>query len=167
MGWFRKKADPISERAKALNAEIAALETRIKKLNAQTPGASPAPRLRSATLPTPPSAPQPVARAEPVFEDVGVNPAKAAPEAATSPAHYNEQGVRKYDLLAAWRRLKDHFFGPPVNNPKLVNFLAAGSIQGLRPLRYEKRVARNRFLLFFAVLMLVLLGIFLMLARNR
>jgi hypothetical protein len=167
MGWFKKKTDPISERAKALNAEIAALETKIKKLSAQAPGGAPAPRLRSTALPTAPAVPVPVAKTEPVFEDVGVNPAKAAPQAETTPAHYNEHGVRKYDLPAAWRRLKDHFFGPPVNNPKLVNFLAAGSIQGLRPLRYEKRVARNRFLLFFAVLMLVLLGIILMLARNR
>jgi hypothetical protein len=40
-----------------------------------------------------------------------------------------------------------------------VNYLAAGSIQGLRPLRYEKRVARNRFLFLVVVLVLVLWGI--------
>ena len=29
MAWFKKKADPISDRARALNAEIAAMETKI------------------------------------------------------------------------------------------------------------------------------------------
>ena len=40
-----------------------------------------------------------------------------------------------------------------------MNYLAAGSIQGLRPLRYEKRVARNRFIFLVVVLVLVLWGI--------
>ena len=60
-----------------------------------------------------------------------------------------------------WERISRNFRKPPVsNNPKLVNFLAAGSIQGLRPLRYERRVARNRFLAFTTVLVLVLIGLF-------
>jgi hypothetical protein len=49
--------------------------------------------------------------------------------------------------------------GPSTTNPKLVSYLAAGGIQGLRPLRYEKRVARNRFIVFVAVLLLLLLGL--------
>jgi cell division protein FtsB len=39
-----------------------------------------------------------------------------------------------------------------------VSYLAAGGIQGLRPLRYEKRVARNRFIFFVVILFLALLG---------
>jgi hypothetical protein len=34
-------------------------------------------------------------------------------------------------------------------------------VQGLRPLRYEKRVARNRFIFFAAILFFALLGIIL------
>jgi hypothetical protein len=41
-----------------------------------------------------------------------------------------------------------------------VNYLAAGSIQGLRPMRYEKRVARNRVLFIALVLLALLVGIF-------
>ena len=67
--------------------------------------------------------------------------------------------MRKFDLVAAWRKFKEVFQPPPASNPKLVNYLAAGSIQGLRPLRYEKRVARNRFILLVVVLVLVLWGI--------
>jgi hypothetical protein len=46
-----------------------------------------------------------------------------------------------------------------------VNYLAAGGVQGLRPLRYEKRVARNRFFVLVVVVTAVLVGLFLMLGR--
>ncbi|HUA67136.1 MAG TPA: hypothetical protein VMA13_01195, partial [Candidatus Saccharimonadales bacterium] len=65
----------------------------------------------------------------------------------------------KYDLWSLLDRFRKQFHGPPAANPKLVNYLAAGSIQGLRPLRYEKRVARNRFILLLAILGLLCLFI--------
>src|SRR5688572_2611755 len=188
MGFFKKKADPISERAKALNEQIAALEAEIQRLNANghpaeskhaaSPPAparpkerpsSPQPKLRSTTLPhghggstvhaqnTEPGAErQPVA--EPMLEDLNPfrNPADAAPPVATKP----NLGLREVESLSVWERVKNNFRSPPTSNPKLVNYLAAGSIQGLRPLRYEKRVARNRFLLFAIALALVLWGLF-------
>jgi hypothetical protein len=83
---------------------------------------------------------------------------QAQPETSTS-AHYNELGVRKYDLTSAWRRLKNQFRGPVTSNPKLVHYLSAGSIQGLRPLRYEKRVARNRVIALAVGLALALWGV--------
>jgi hypothetical protein len=43
-----------------------------------------------------------------------------------------------------------------------VSYLAAGGIQGLRPMRHEKRVARYRFYVLVAVLFLSLLGIILL-----
>ena len=75
--------------------------------------------------------------------------------------------MRKYDLRAAWQRLKTHFSGPSTSNPKLVNYLAAGSVQGLRPLRYEKRIQRNRFLLFLAGLVLALWGVLYIIFGHR
>ena len=48
-----------------------------------------------------------------------------------------------------------------------MSYLAAGGIQGLRPLRYEKRKARRRFIIFASVLFLLLLGTFLGLYRRR
>ncbi|HRT55732.1 MAG TPA: hypothetical protein P5038_03795, partial [Candidatus Paceibacterota bacterium] len=99
-------------------------------------------------------------RAEaPVFEDMAPPPLEAQSELGTTPDHYNELGVRKYDLPALLRRLRNHFRGPSTTNPKLVSYLAAGGIQGLRPLRYEKRVARNRFIALVIILFLTLLGI--------
>ena len=163
MGLFQKKADPITHRARALNAEISALEARIKRLNQQVQ-AGQGPRLRSTVYPTGPAGPgkSPAAAApaasEPVFEDV--HKLTEPPEPAASPQHFNELGVRKFDLLAVWRRLKKQFAGRPLANPKLINYLAAGSIQGLRPLRYEKRVARNRFFFFLGSVTVLCLGLF-------
>jgi len=161
MGFFQKKRDPISEKAQALNQQIQALETEIKRLSAEV--ASPQPRFRSSTLPggyssAPPLDPARETSPREHFEDVDHAPLKAA-EPQVKNEHYNEMGVRKYDLAGAWGRFKDSLKTPPASNPKLVNYLAAGSIQGLRPLRYEKRVARNRFVFLVVVLLLMLWGI--------
>lgn len=162
MRLFKKTVDPISDRARTLNAEIAALEVQIKKLSRKVPPPQPAPRWRTTALPEG-YATAPLPRAvsqEPIFEEAGPNPAHSPVDAETTREHYNELGVRKYDLVAVWRRLQELLHGPPAGNPKLINYLASGSIQGLRPLRYEKRVSRNRFLAAVIILLLVLCGIF-------
>ncbi len=168
MAWFRKKPDPISDRARVLTDEIARLESQIQELGAQVQRDHSQPRLRSTALPhgsTPghppiePAAPPASAAVEPVFEEMGRDLLKARSEGTTTPEHYNELGLRKYDLPALVRRIRDHFRGPSTTNPKLVSYLAAGGIQGLRPLRYEKRVARNRLIWGVVILLLILLGI--------
>jgi hypothetical protein len=186
MGLFKKKSDPISDRARALNSEIAALEARIKKLSArqeQAPAPSnnhtepeppvpaqasgPQPRLRSTALPyhrnTVPPPPAPPTH-EPVFEEVNQDRLQKQTQPSES---RNDLGVRKNDLKSFWQRLKNHFRGPPASNPKLVNYLAAGSIQGLRPLRYERRVARNRFIVLVVCLVLVLWGLIAIFMKHR
>jgi hypothetical protein len=181
MAWFKKKPDPISDRARALNDEIAALEAEIQRLDAQRQQSPPPAKLRSTAIPhgetiqraqesgeletrnPKPETPKPH---EPIFEDVDQDRLKARGEVAT-PNHYNELGVRKYDLPALLRRIRNHFRGPSTNNPKLVHYLAAGGVQGLRPLRYEKRVARNRFVFFVVILFVTLLGIILVFIKHR
>lgn len=189
MGLFKRKPDPISERARLLNQQIAALQEEIQQLEARgepgestgklpggdadlagkilTPFSKPPPpvqsqpKLRSTVLPPgQQAAPANVtpAKTEPVFEEVGRGRIQSDEEPAP-PAHYNELGVRKYDVASGLRRLKNHFRGPVTSNPKLVHYLSAGSIQGLRPLRYEKRVARNRFVFFAIALLAVLWGL--------
>ena len=160
MAWFSKKIDPISDRARALNAEIASLEAQIKSLDSRLQR-----QARSTVTQEPPSAcvsPAPVKSAplqEPIFEEVAVDRLKGRGDSAITNDHYNELGVRKYDLPALLARIRKHFRGPATTNPKLVSYLAAGGIQGLRPLRYEKRVARNRFIALVFVLFIVLLGL--------
>ena len=185
MGLFKKKPDPISERAKMLNGQIAALEAEIQKLAEQkaTPpptashssfallSPSPAeshspghPRLRSTARPRGHNVPAAVH--EPVFEEVGQDRIKSSSEPAP-PTNHHELGVRKDNLASAWERLKAHFRGPVASNPKLVHYLSAGSIQGLRPLRYEKRVARNRVIVMAVILLVVLAGIALTFFRRN
>jgi cell division protein FtsB len=172
MALLRKKVDPLSERAKSLSAEIEALESKIRKLNQQSgvketnkSGA----RVRSTALPsgvtlTANTAKEP----EPVFEDVDQKPIKehpvVVPRTANTPLEDVSTPRQKVGFLD---RLEQIFRPPPLSNPKLVNYLAAGSIQGLRPLRYEKRVARNRFLALALVLVIVLFGICAALLRHK
>jgi hypothetical protein len=175
MALFKKKADPINERARALNAEIVALESRIKKLDSQLQQTPPPPRLRPAVMPQganayrpPEPAPQPAPVAnEPIFEKVDQKRLDPASDTASPPEHFNELGVRKYDLPALLRRIKNHFRGPTTTNAKLVSYLAAGGVTGLRPMRYEKRVARNRFIVLFVFLFVILLGIILVFVKHR
>lgn len=174
----RKKSDPLGERARALSNEIAALEAEIAKLNSQVqPGTTgPGPKFRSSTSPggnspaptpakpAPPSVPKPAA--EPVFEDVRRNTLAAVP-AAETPEMFNELGIRKYDLPALFERLRNHFRPPTTSNPRLINYLAAGGVQGLRPLRYEKRVARDRFIVLVVIFVAVLSGLLYLILRSH
>src|SRR6202789_885686 len=159
-----KKPDLISDKARSLEAEIAALEAEIKRLDTQLQQPATGPKFRSTATPHGETIPHvvektapPPPKAEPVFEELKSSP--LAPRAVTeAPEIFNELGVRKYDLPALWNRLRNHLHGPTTNNPRLVNYLAAGGVHGLRPLRYEKRVARNRFIVLAAILFLILLG---------
>ena len=169
MGWFKKKPDPISERERALTAEIAQVEERIKRLGARVQQDQEQPKLRSTALPggvtrsnmaEPEPAPATTTDAgRLIFEEMGRAKLEPHVDAGDTPAHYNDLGVRKYDITALFTRWKNHFRRPAASNPKLVNYLAAGGIQGLRPMRYEKRVARNRFIALVIILFLTLLGI--------
>jgi hypothetical protein len=175
MSWFKKKPDPISDRERALTEEIAALESQIRELGTHVEREQSQPRLRSTAVPhggTVSHSPQPATAQprpskpvahDPIFEEIK---APATNHEVSTPEHYNDLGVRKYDLPALWRRIKAQFRGPSTTNPKLVSYLAAGGIQGLRPLRYERRVARNRFIFFVVFLFLVLLGLILVFAHR-
>jgi hypothetical protein len=177
MGLFKKKADPIADRSRELTAKIADLQSRIKKLDQQAQLGD-RPRLRSTCYPQGASAPASASgrngnhtnridAGEPVFERMDTNRLKEPPEPLTTSRHFNELGAPKYNLVALVERIKAHFRGPPASNPKLINYLAAGNIQGLRPLRYEKRVARNRFIALTIVFVVVLFGIFYFLVRRH
>ena len=166
-----KRTDPISDRARVLNDQIASLETEIKKLDAQIQRAPAPPRLRSTAVPHGTTVThtheQPASihtSYEPVFEEVK---SLRTVEETAAPDQFNELGVRKYDLPGLFNRIRRLFQRPTTSNPRLVAYLAAGGVQGLRPLRYEKRVARNRFIFFTAGLFLLLLGIILVYFRNH
>lgn len=169
MSWLKRKSDPVSERAQALNAEIAALEAQIQQLDEQLQRAQEQPRLRSTDVPHGATVSHAATvtdvkdevlptRSEPVFEQINQERITVPNEMPNAPEYYNDFGVRKFDFPAMVQRVRTFFTGPNTSNPKLVSYLAAGGVQGLRPLRKEKRVARNRFILFSALLFVVLFG---------
>ena len=156
MAWFKRKRDPISEKAQLLEQEIHALEVQIQKLSEEA--SRPQPKFRSSAVPGGRAAAAPAPVREEQFEHVDQSKLQSAADPVPR-EQQSEIGIRKYNWFGVWRRLRNHFKPPEASNPKLVSYLAAGSIQGLRPLRYEKRVARNRFIVLVVLLLLALWGI--------
>lgn len=165
MSLFRKKSDPLSERARALEAEIAALQEQIKQAESGQPLWPGTPKLRSTTLPGGVKAE--AVSAAPVFENVDQQRLKASMPASPPARPHPELGPRPRNLSSSVQNLKRRFGLTPSSNPKLVKLLDSGQIQGLRPLRYERRVARNRFFLLSALLLAVLYGLFKAIVGSR
>ena len=117
------------------------------------------PPTRKAPCPSSRSA-APAPSGEPVFEPVDQHPLKARriPGRRRSPAMIWARPITISTALC--KRVKGYFSGPPAANAELINYLAAGNVHGLRPLRKEKRIARNRFLTLALIFVAVLFGIF-------
>jgi hypothetical protein len=169
MRLFGRKPDPISESERQLKAKLAALEGELRQLHHRLSSPSPPPRESAPATRTSQTTAGavPAAFREPRFEAVNHRGVHGPPDRDSTPAHYNDLGVRKYDPVATFRRWLAHLRGAPTANPKLVNYLAAGSIHGLRPLRYEKRVARNRFVALSAFFLAILWGLIYIYLKNR
>ncbi len=168
MGLFKKKKDPIREREEKLRSQLASVRARIRKLNAEVEKRPP--DAAAAKEPGPAHSGNAQGTRTPStghFEPAGRKTSNNNPfDAPTNPAHFNDSGVAKYDLVGNLRKWWRGWRNRRSRNPQLVTYLAAGSIQGLPALRHEKRVARNRFLLLCAVAILIFWGIFYWISRN-
>jgi hypothetical protein len=170
MGLFRKKPDPLAQRAQSLNRRIAELEAEISRLNhgLEPPPNAASQRPASASRPASPKAkPSAPPSHEPVFEEMPARPFESSKQPPTPGRESVELGLKRPLVSEWWRRLKRQFVDPPPTNEKLVNYLAAGSIQGLRSLRYERRIARNRIIFICVVLGLLLWGVLAVVWHSR
>jgi hypothetical protein len=171
MGLFRKRTDPLALRSQSLNRRIAELEAEIARLHQNAP-APPSPDRPASTAPFPPAAeagrgsrPHPSPN-EPVFVPMPTRPGD--PQGSDLPGRgADRMGLKRPLWSQWWGRAKRHFIDPPPANEKLVNYLAAGGIQGLRPLRYERRIARNRIIFICVVLGLLLWGLLVVFWQTR
>lgn len=164
MGLFNKKPDPLKEQEHAIRARLEAIQRQIESLNERIEGEQHQPRLRSTALPQPHPKPPPPS-AEVAFEEPA--PHKSAPAPGARPDPQLEITSRQPPLLALWRRWWGHLRHGRSPNRQLVNYLAAGSIHGLRPLRYEKRIARNQFLVLCALFLAIIWGAIYLYLKNR
>lgn len=161
MGLFSRppKPDPISERARALNERIAALEAEIHRLS-EPPASAPE---------SGPPRPRPH-RDDPQFEPMPGSPLDPRPAAVRGPMSAADLGVGRSTppgWRGWWERVRRHVGGASPTNPQLINYLAAGGIHGLRPLRYERRIARNRLLFLLAGVALILLLLLMVFVKTR
>jgi len=164
MGLFRKKNDPIKDREKNLASEIDQLEEQIRSLQGVLKSAESEPRVRQTALPSRTNAARPagpaespVAPPEPVFEPVDQQRLQNSTANPFNEKH-DPRALQREGSTTFWQRLIRFFRGPTSSNPKLVSYLAAGNIHGLQPLRYERRVARNRLLLWIAIIIVLFVG---------
>lgn len=161
----QRLADPIKKRERALQKQLHGVQSQIDALDEESRKTQQLPRVRSTVRPgksIPPQNPFSAGQ-EWTFEPEASETAKPRKSLEVATLHYNEHGVKKLDAVHLWRWLRNCFRRTPSSRSKFVDYLAAGSIQGIRPLRYERRIARNRFLALFVLLLVLLFGILVLL----
>jgi hypothetical protein len=171
MGVFGKKKDPIKDREKNLVSEIKQLEDQIRALQGVLETARDEPKVRQTAYPggtgpaKSPGATEPVKSGpghEMVFEPVDQQRLQSAAPKPFKDKH-DPRALQREGSTSLFERVMRYFRGPTSANPKLVSYLAAGNIHGLQPLRYERRVARNRLLLWIVIIIVLIVGLLKML----
>ena len=143
MARVGKSNDPLQQRERELRRQLEQLEADLKRLADPATDFSPVKEPARARTPTKAStAVVPGPRAE-----------------AGHREYFNEQGIRKFDLLGSIRQVGRMLSGPTGYNRQMVRMLAAGSIDGLPVLRRERKKALVRFLFLFSVLLAILWGV--------
>ncbi|MGB0578205.1 MAG: hypothetical protein ACPGVU_00760 [Limisphaerales bacterium] len=152
MGWFSKTIDPIEKRAKDLEREMAELESELRQ------AAEDEPSFRSTAYP------DEGGEKELILEEYDQSQLTEPPSEIQE--ELDSVTSKPTGFREKFKRLKKEVGATPVSNPKLVKLLSTGNIRGLEPLRYERRVARNRFFFMLCLLLLVLTGLAMVLHRN-
>jgi hypothetical protein len=158
MAWFGKRQSALDRRLREIDRELDNLETQVRRLQ-RTPGKN--------------------APAQPA----GRPPAREAGPAAPAPPERNPMSFGAPRQRELWsRHTQEEVVHPPGSggrswwqqffparqrpaDPKLVSYLSTGSFKTMRPLRYERRMARYRFAFSFALLVGAVLALVLAL-RN-
>ncbi len=152
MFLFKKKLDPSRARRNEINREIEELEEQIKRMEQKTASFA----ASHPPLPTEPEDFQEIADIQesesriednpPIVEETDQEFLNEQPERSDSDESPDSRSYSRRRSSGLRKTLSELFRGNQTGNSKLVSYLASGSIQGLPQLRYEKRVARNRFL---------------------
>lgn len=152
MQFFKRNPDALDRHEQELRRQLERVQAELRRASTQP--------LREAVATRPPPR-----ATRPEFPPAPTPPAQRPRAVRTKLV--NEQGVRKFDLPGYLRRLASVFSGAEAYNRHMVRMLAAGSIDGLPVLRREKKRALYRFLLLFALFLLVLWGLAFTYLRDR
>lgn len=167
MGWFQKKSDPIEARVQELERELEALRGEIDQQSSAPTTAEEAPAFRSSYYPGQEQSKPRDPAEELILEADGQATLR-------QPVKYLQEkldglSAKPTGLRAKLKELKENVGASPAAgaNPKLLKYLSTGNLEGLEPLRREKRIARNRVLFLTLLLALVLLGLAAVVMENR
>ena len=152
MARFGKSNDPLQERERELRRQLDQLEADLRRLASPERQAQPSAARSPARISPAPVPPPPASRAR----------GEGNPR-----SYFNDQGLRKFDLIGGLRRMGRFLSGPTGYNRQMVRMLAAGSIDGLPVLRRERKKALIRFLFLFSLLLAILWGIGFSYFRDR
>ena len=94
-----------------------------------------------------------------IVEEMGDAGTMCTPISVVGPRSGASVPADRFNLVEAWQRWMQRLGGQPRRPSGLVHLMAAGSVHGLRPLRYERKIARRRFVLSLSLLLLLLYGI--------
>lgn len=163
---LQARKDPISARARNLNVRARELKAEIRRLKKQSSLEPKFQRTTSVLSARSDDSSEPSSMGA-LYETVEHDDLRVVEQIRDPEAHYNALGVRKLDPMSWVRRRtgkkpepKTKTILEETEHQKLVQYMAVGSVQGIEPLRREKRIARNRFLMMFLVFLLVLCGVF-------
>ena len=157
MGWFRKKQGPLDRQLHAIDEQLRQLDAQVRQLRRSPGKAIGTFQPGSTTFPAGQRSP---ANAAPIQPSPAETPGTAQREPDLhlprerdlwSRPTTEEQQLRSSGNRQPWWRV---LFGsrPGPHDPRLLNYLSTGSFKTVRPLRYERRMARYRYAFSFGVL---------------
>jgi len=164
MGLFKKKNNPLSaqeqeilNQIKTLNDQISDLQKYLKKISNQPPN-PPSDTLTSQTK-------YHTTRPDDRFSHL-VNPPNIQ-NIDLSPDYFQDNTLKKFDLIGFINKIKKSLKGQTPSNPQLITLLASGNKHGLRPLRKEQKIARNRFIILVLMFLFLLWLIAYLIIKNQ
>ncbi|MCX6910645.1 MAG: hypothetical protein NTY01_21750 [Verrucomicrobia bacterium] len=169
MAWFGKRQSVLDRRLREIDKELDNLDAQVRRLQ-RAPGKAsafkPASTVYPSNRPPPAEAAQPAAlpAVQPPPSQSSVSFGTPRQRELWSRHAQEEEDVSSNGEQHGWWQ---SLFRPRPRplDPKLVSYLSTGSFKTVRPLRYERRMARYRFAFSFALLVGTLLLVILAL-RN-
>lgn len=159
MAWFGKRQSVLDRRLREIDKELSNLDAQVRQLRRAPGKGSP---FKPASTVYPSSRPPPAEAAPPTETPI---PAPAAPPPSRSSVsfgaprqrelwaqHAHEEPPPSLSGWQIWWRSLFNVRRQPMD-PKLVSYLTTGSFKTVRPLRYERRMARYRIASSFALLL--------------